>query len=106
MTTVCSIFGYTSASLEMEGNIFQVGISFFEFQVRYDKGGSEMDFGMCVSQTSGTFTTESIHRTSRAMASNLLVMATQVCNSDVNSDVTWDFYFHHLVDQRTCDIRL
>ena len=28
----------------------EVGVSFFEFQVRYDKGGTEMDFGMLLSQ--------------------------------------------------------
>ena len=30
----------------------KVGISFFEYQVRYDKGGSEMSFGMLGPQTS------------------------------------------------------
>lgn len=32
--------------MDVVKNSSLVGISFFEFQVRYDKGGSEMDFGM------------------------------------------------------------
>ena len=37
-------------STQEESSDAKAGVSFFEFQVRYDKGGSEMEFGMCRAQ--------------------------------------------------------